>query len=304
MDEKHKQFKQFNWFTSKEWLQYYENLYPKPPSNRIEFWKKKFYKLKVDSEFDMNYESSSGNTIPNSTTQNNQYSNRGTSNNNTDPYSNSNNQGTTQNNKYLIDCSELCMFSIFLISILPKFSFTLYFALLGLLIKIFKKMGLPNLNMVFLQTLFNENYFQQFIYTFLLLIDKINLFTLFPIIITSVITVCIFIRRYLTNYNRLIFYANIVMNNRATLIRMSSRLELATGFLLIIGYFIGINSFLLPILYWQYIRFKYILNQELKDSFSELNQYIEYIKQIPSCPEVCKFLLSKLQLLGKYLSGQ
>ena len=299
MDEKYRRFKDFNWSTSKEWLQYYENLYPKPPSNRLDFWKKKFYKLKVDSEFDLNYESQTGNTNPNSA-QNNQNTNRETSNNNSNP----NYQGTTQINKYLIDCIELGFFGIFLLSILPKFYFTLYFALLGLLIKIFKKTGTPKFNMAFLQILFNENYFQQLVYTFLLLIDRLNIFTLFPIVITSVITVCIFIRRYLSNYHKLTYYANYVMNNRATLIRISSRLELATGFLLILGYFIGTNSFLLPILYWQYIRFKYILNQELKDSFSELNQYIEYIKQNPSCPEICKFLLTKLQLLGKYLSSQ
>ena len=227
MDDKYKIFKQYDWNNSKDWQQYYENLYPKPPSSRLEFWKKKYYKLKVDSTFDINYQPQEDNA-----SQNNSFYRSENLNNNSNSYNNV----PSNNNKFTIDCIESCSFALFLLSTLPKFDFTLYFALVGLLIKIFKKTGIPQFNMIFLQTLFNENYFQQLVYVGLLLIDRLNFFSLFPIIITSIISVSIFIRRYLTRYTYLLNYANSIMNYRNELIRISSRLEIAIGFFLIIGF--------------------------------------------------------------------
>ena len=41
MEAKHKQFLEFNWRDSQEWQNYYRDIYPTPPGNKIEYYKKK-----------------------------------------------------------------------------------------------------------------------------------------------------------------------------------------------------------------------------------------------------------------------
>ena len=72
MDEKYKQFKEYNWVESKEWQLYYSNLFPTPPPSKILRYKKKFYKNKIDPNFDIDYEPPQE---ENNTTNNTQYSN-------------------------------------------------------------------------------------------------------------------------------------------------------------------------------------------------------------------------------------
>ena len=59
MEEKYKKFKEFDWQNNQEWQLYYSNLYPTPPPNKIERYKKKFYKNKIDNDFDIDYQSTS-----------------------------------------------------------------------------------------------------------------------------------------------------------------------------------------------------------------------------------------------------
>ena len=55
MEEKYKKFKEYDWVTSEEWQAYYRNIYPTPPPSKILRYKKKFYRNKIDSDFDIDY---------------------------------------------------------------------------------------------------------------------------------------------------------------------------------------------------------------------------------------------------------
>jgi len=56
MDRKYEAFKKYDFTNNPSWQLYYDNLEPKPPLNRIEKWKKKWYRNNVDNLFDVNYE--------------------------------------------------------------------------------------------------------------------------------------------------------------------------------------------------------------------------------------------------------
>jgi len=62
-----------------------------------------------------------------------------------------------------------------------------------------------------------------------------------------------------------------LINKRVELAGMRANTEVAVGFLLVAGIFLGLNSFLIPIFFWQYLRFKYIVNEDIKRSFTRLN---------------------------------
>ena len=56
MEEKYKKFLEVDWSTNNDWQLYYSNLTPAPPGNKILYFKKRFYRLKIDPEFDVNFE--------------------------------------------------------------------------------------------------------------------------------------------------------------------------------------------------------------------------------------------------------
>ena len=53
MEEKYKKFKDYNWDNSKEWNSYFTNIFPTPTQNKALRYKKKFYRNKIDPDFDI-----------------------------------------------------------------------------------------------------------------------------------------------------------------------------------------------------------------------------------------------------------
>ena len=96
------------------------------------------------------------------------------------------------------------------------------------------------------------------------------------------------------------FY-DIFYNKRVEIATMRSNIEVAIGFLLAFGVLFGLNSVLTPIFYWQFLRFKYIVNQDTKNSFALMNKYVEKFKNRNEVPGFLKFGLSKIQQFAGYM---
>ena len=56
MEGKFRQYRNFDWTLSSEWQLYLSNLYPIPTRERLEKMKRKWYRDKIDKDFDLNYE--------------------------------------------------------------------------------------------------------------------------------------------------------------------------------------------------------------------------------------------------------
>ena len=290
MEEKYKKFIEYTWNNSDEWKNYYDNLYPQPPANRTLYWKRKFYRLKIDPEFDVNFsaETQSNNNNTNSYTQN--------------VNNNSNLRINHFSLEFLITTIEFSLMTLFLLSIVFNF-YTLFFIITGLIIKIFRKIGPPKWDVQYLQTLFNDENFQQMVYSCILLIDRQNIFTLFPLIIIAILSICVYLKRLFNSNLNIVLFCNNVLSCRQELNKISSRLDIGIGFAMFIGLFIGTNSFLLPLLYFQFIRFKFVLNTNLKQAFSDLNRFLNGFKDQINCPNLIRKAIIKIQNLGIYLSG-
>ena len=89
MEKKFQKFQNFDWVNSDLWQSYYRNLYPSPPLSKLDKYKRKFYKLKIDPDFDINYkikeqQTNNNNYYSSDNNYNNKTSNNATSNNNID----------------------------------------------------------------------------------------------------------------------------------------------------------------------------------------------------------------------------
>jgi hypothetical protein len=300
MEEKIKKFLEFNWRDSAEWQSYFSNIFPTPPGNKVEHYKKKFYKLKIDPDFEISWDVS----------QNGQSGTTNTTNTNTTS-TNQNSRASFPNTFYaspvntqtsiLLSYVEASLWVGFMISIVPQYH-TLKFAALALLIRVYRRVGFPRLSMEFAQQLFLDEHFQLLLYALLFLIDRFNLFVLVPLCMTALLNLSEIMKaasnpifRFLTPY------CDKLLNKRVEFALMRSNVEIAIGFLLFVGIFLGLNSFLTPLFYWQYLRFKYIINNDTKTSFGNVNGYINAIKTNANVPGGLKFVLEKIQQFGEYM---
>lgn len=294
MEAKYNKFLEFNWKDSQEWQNYYRDIYPTPPGNKIEYYKKKFFRLKIDPDFDIKWAPSD-----NSSNSQNAYTTNSSTTNNTSyraPGAPSRNVGIVK----IASHFEAFFWLSFLVTIFVQFH-TLKIAILAFIIRILRRLGRPRFAMEYAQELFLDEHFQMLLYVFLLMIDRITFFSLLPIAITAVLNICIYVRQNQEIFRPLVPYCEKIVSKRVEIAKSRANTELAIGFLFIFGIFFGLNSFVLPIFYWQYLRFKYIVNEDIKAAFSRLNIYVNVFKNKPWLPSALKYVIGKLQEFFEYL---
>ena len=312
MDEKYKQFLEYNWVDSKEWQLYYSNLFPTPPPSKILRYKKKFYHNKIDSNFDIDYE-------PPKQEETSQQNNAQSQNYNQN-YSNQTNQEAFSNEQtfetykaaqtlarpinsqplFLIETISLILFIVSL----PIRYKTNLLAIIAFLIRTIRLVGIPQFNMTYLQATLMNDACHTLLFAVQIILERLNYYLLFPVIISAVIALC----ENLKKMNIKLPYIDLINNKKEEIIQSRSHVEVAIGFVSIIGIFLKLNSILTPIIYWQMIRVRYTLNPYIKESFKEINNYANQIKNSDKCPGIVKTIIDKVQwgveYLGKMSSPQ
>jgi hypothetical protein len=291
MEEKYKKFLEFSWKDSSDWQLYYSNLFPTPPGNKIEHFKKKWYKLKIDPDFDTTWTPSepSSNTNYNQSQSSYSYPNASTM-----------SRGLTGNLDKVLSLIEAFLWGFFLFTIIYHYH-TLKIVSLALLVRVLRRVGLPKFQMIYAQQLFLDEHFQILLYALLFMIDRLNIFILIPLGITAILNLAEFFRSNHRIFKSIIPYTDKIINKRVELALARANAEVAIGFFLFLGIFLGLNSFLIPIFYWQYLRFKYIVNEDTKISFRKLNNFADKIKNHPSTPGPIKFIIDKIQQFASFM---
>ena len=205
MEQKYKIFKEYNWAYSSEWNNYYNNLYPSPPIEKLLHYKKKFYRNYIDPEFDINYIPPEGekeeikyNPSPEIVEKNLKKIKK--QNNNNDSSENkekskyekivekyeSSRKNYKPINSNIFKYSQLLFSFLFIISI-PFGIKTNQFALDAFLIKLFREVGKPIFSKLYLQNLLLNDTFHTIIYIFICSIDYYTYYMLLPIAISIII---------------------------------------------------------------------------------------------------------------------
>ena len=308
MDEKYKQFKEYNWVESKEWQLYYSNLFPTPPPSKILRYKKKFYKNKIDPNFDIDYEPPQE---ENNTTNNAQYSNANQN------YSNQTNQQSYTNeqtfetyraaqslahpiNSKNLLVIETISLTLFIFSLPVRYKTNLL-AIIPFLIRTIRQVGVPQFNMTYLQAALMNDSCHTLLFAVQIIIDRFNYYLLFPVIISSVMAICENIKALNVKIPLCQQYVELVNNKKEEIIQSRSHIEVAIGFVSILGLFLKLNTFFTPIIYWQTIRVRYTLNPYIKQSFKDINQYANEIKNSDKCPGIVKTIIDKVQWAVDYM---
>ena len=55
MQQKYDTYKRYDWAGDQAWQQYLNGLYPVPPLNKLEKFRRKWYKKNKDADFDVDY---------------------------------------------------------------------------------------------------------------------------------------------------------------------------------------------------------------------------------------------------------
>lgn len=87
------------------------------------------------------------------------------------------------------------------------------------------------------------------------------------------------------------------------LLQSKTDIEVIIGFFQIIGVFAGINTFKVPIIYWNVLRFRYLVNPYVYKSFKEINMQINKFKENKRIPNILKLIINKLQLMFTYFGS-
>ena len=291
MDEKYKQFENFNFNTNKEWKSYYKKITPVPPKSKLIFFKKKFYKEKIDPKFDVNYDPK--NKSPSQENDNN----------------NDNNSSYTYEqvlenyksalalckplNSTQLKTTEILSFITFLISLFLKYNPT-HFAIFAFLVRTINNVGIPKFNLDYLQAVSMNDAFHSFIYSLQCLVDDFNYYMSLPLIISAVVAICENLCYFTENKLKL---ANFIRKRKQILLQDQAYIEVAIGFLMIIGIFFKINTIKTPIIYWQLIRVKYMINPHGKKTFMELNEKTEEFIESKYCPRILGAIINEFQYL-------
>ena len=297
MEEKYKKFKEFEWEKSKEWQLYWSNLYPTPPVSKIERYKRKFYKNKIDSDFDIDYK-------PSETSNSNSNYNSNSNSNSTFTDSNSGYSYTyafppfKPINSVLLKTIETYLLFFFLFS-LPFRFYSKQIAFIAYLIRTLRLNGIPKWKVEYLQGLMGIDSVHVFFYSLVLFIERFNYYLILPVALAAVIDSCENIKDD-KNLNVFKKYFDLVLKNKENLLQERANIEVGIGFLLIVGVFLKLNSFLLPIIYWQLMKVKYFLQPRIKKSFEILNSYVNKFKNSQNCPNLMKIVIEKIQWLFEY----
>jgi hypothetical protein len=284
MEEKYIQFINYPWNTSQEWRMYFNNLSDIPSTRELVMhFRKRFYKLKVDPEYDVKYD-------PNA------------------PKENENKNQKPEKPKGLIDTLfasiegfiwvayffniliQNNVLKICLVSTILRFLRNKYKSETGI------KSLLPSFNKEYLKTILSDEYFQLLIYIHILIIcnEKVSYLLLFPISITAVYCICDYFANYLRVFVFFRKYFESVINRKSEIFSILGFSFVLIGlYLIVIGLTLKWNSYPFIAMYLFYIYFAYYFNENVRKTFSKIRNSLEYVSESNKTPDLVKILIKK-----------
>lgn len=320
MDDKYKQFLSFNFDSNEAWKAYYNSIDPKPENpTQLLALKKRFYKRKIDTEFDTAYQppreifdnlnnGSSTGTSSNQQQSSHSYENRSNQQSqnqqNTQNNSNQNANGNPQNDKMLFYAyiAETSLYLYFLFMCIASSSSPFSYALFAFIIRIARLNWPVQFSKDYLSRLLPQDVFSFLFYALIMLFASNKVFIyLFPTCITAIIYICGFQRRNSQLIPAIISkYIDKIRSYQDKMVKMRSTLEILILPITVVGIFVGFNSFFLPIGYFQFLKMKLSVDNKLTSSLNEIQVMLNNYANTSS-NQIIKTVLSKLVLACDYL---
>ena len=314
MHEKYKEFQSYDFVNSDEWRKFYQNIYPPPTPEKVLKCRKKFYKLKIDEDFDVNFvpagEKGQDFDFGKREGIKEEYGEDGGDEEDVGEmfreaescglykrYKNGRKRAVRLNSVTLKFLETL--FNILFIGSLPFRERTKQFCFMALLCKTINETGAPKFNNCYFKSLMTNDAVHSLLTLTETCFDRFSYFPLLPVISTSILNL-------IEDCGSSLIFSG-VKNNLKKLLRNKSRLllcrahvEIAVGFLMILGVCFKVNNLISLAVHWQIMRIRYNFNPYTNLSFALYNKTIEIYKKSKYCPYFLGFLIGKLQAIFAY----
>lgn len=268
MEEKYQNFIKYNWQSDDNWKMYLNNIYPPPDKTNINKIRKKYYKTKIDVDYDINYEP--GNISSKLIENCNQGHNLNDCSSHQHQY---NDKNISIENKKSISYS--------ITSALEMFLFL--FITFGLLIKDFQpRLGIVACAIHILKTkpkklklleylnirILSNEYFHMMLFCSLLQLfqQDLNYFVTFPLTITSFYNICDYFSKNLQIFTFLKIHFDKISNNYYNFEILKCYSYIIIMMFLPLGIVLSFNSILFSLVFSLYLKFLSFYNSTFKKS--------------------------------------
>lgn len=335
--EKYRKFLTFDWANNEKWKLYFYNLLPIPKEKeKIMYFRKKFYNLNIDEEFDYKFnhhafykgENLNNERLKNSDINeiNEKYNNErnlyndntGKATNTSNSTNSSKNNNTNKNKNFysykatpgkenifiqtLHSCSAI-LFLLFFFFFFSKTLVTLPITIACLTtcltqvgIRIWKKEVREKMKL--------NSYFQMLLYsTFVLATDELNHVLLVPLLIQTILFIAYYCRYQLRIFRFINRLFNKINENEGKIELSKAYSLVIIGGMLFFGILININQGFIILSHWLFLLFLYNNNYEVKIVFGKINIAINKVQKGKHTPVILSKLLSKIVDFCIYLAG-
>jgi len=241
MESKYTQFLNYNFDENLEWKNYLNSIPENQRLNQLNMHKKLFYKNKIDNSFDINY-----------------------------------NPSKVDIEFYIYICETIILLFFIICSIFYTSS-SLSICLISFIIR-FLRMNWPlQFNKQYLEKILPQDIFGFIIYCLIINFTtnfKVYIYLISPII-TSVLYIIGFQRRHNQYFPQILTnYILKIRNHQDKLLQFRLTKEILILPISIFGIFFGFNSFILPIMYFQFLKMRLNLDLKLQNSLNEIKLYL------------------------------
>jgi hypothetical protein len=306
MEDKYKQFLNYDWNGSEAWKNYLENdLYPKPNTEELIFhFKKRFYKSRIDPEFDEKYTSDLPSKATKTTKKESSDHHNKTFCSHHSHIHNHQNPNVENKHRSIIDnvmssIEAVLWVSYFMNIVIRSELLKLIFLALCSRIFVTYKNSFSSefftLNKESLNKILKEPNIQLILYTFILsFATNLNYLFLFPISITAILSICDYFVNFLRIFQFTKKYFQYVIDKSDYLNKLKSFSFVLIGFLTIIGFIIRWYGIIFSFGYLFYLRILYKNNSDVGVSFRNIKRWITSKTSHAKCPKFIQISLEKI----------
>jgi len=290
MEQKYKEFLNYNFTDNEQFRRYLDAIEPPPPHSMIDRYKKKFYRLKVDKDFDIDYEPEK--KVP--------LKEKGKSANAVSTFI----PWATK--------LQLILFAAFLLTFPIGYLLKSYYHMaplsLAFLIGVLKKHGRPTLSSQYWELVIVDDHLHDLVNTIICTLSFSCTIALYiPLLLRTLLFMAEFVSLAAKKRNNLAKLVNkltgTISTNRESLLIFKADFEVCIGFYLIIALIMRWAPLTYIIFYWQFLYIRYSLSPYITTSFNKLAIQIDSITSHSSCPFFIKWPLKGLRRLGSFMVG-
>ncbi len=316
MEQKYKDFLNYDFTANEQYRPYMDSLYPPPPLTKIPHYKKKFYKQYVDHDFDVNYDPEKREEKPSTAgpaPSEEQKEKPAEENAKKSEEEEKKTDSPQAHRKALpwITKLQMMLFTVFLFTfpvglVARSFYHGIPLAL-AYVIALLKKYGMPKFQKIYWQSLLMDEHTHNLIGAVVCIMSfSSTVIVWFPQILRAVLFLAESLHFMANNGNKMAKLVDgisgKVSGQKESLLSFKADLEVYTGFYLIVALLTGWVSLVLPLFYWQVMQIRYLMSGYSRQALDKLAYQMDWLISHPSCPLPFKWILKGLRTAGSYMA--